>query len=331
MSPRKSLQPYADRRSEVRRCFWRARRFNRLDPLFGDFATPLAFHKYGYAHWDPIQGADPSGLEFSLAGQLAVCSIVGGSLGIGANGVANYSQGLPDFEGAANAYLFGAIAGPLSLLFPVFGLGLASLGIVSSIMNAYQVVGNTNSSDGQVLAALSLVGLSMFGGRAAIRNVSAHGFWYNSSAFSGPSSVQPVARPDSVSTVPQLPNAQPQPFLRSIPRTAQDILTQLLYPQPTPANNGNSTIGGTLTQEFALRQWVTAITRMGAQDIRVVQQQVNAAGLRVGKNQPDLQFTWRGVRYYVEWDTARSGRGVPHGERILSNDPLGRVLLFILG
>ena len=62
--------------------------------------------------------------------------------------------------------------------------------------------------------------------RAAIRNVSAHGFWYNSSAFSGPSSVQPVARPDSVSTVPQLPNAQPQPFLRSIPRTAQDILAR---------------------------------------------------------------------------------------------------------
>ena len=54
VSPRKSLQPYADRRSEVRRCFWRARRFNRVDPFFGNIQDPLSLHKYLYVHGDSV-------------------------------------------------------------------------------------------------------------------------------------------------------------------------------------------------------------------------------------------------------------------------------------
>ena len=69
---RKSLLLYADRRSEVRRRLWRARRFNRLDPFFGNIQDPQSLHKYLFVHGDPIQGTDPTGwfLGVSMSGLL---------------------------------------------------------------------------------------------------------------------------------------------------------------------------------------------------------------------------------------------------------------------
>lgn len=71
--------------------------------------------------------------------------------------------------------------------------------------------------------------------------------------------------------------------------------------------------------------------------IRVNQQQVNAAGQRVGVNLPDLQFsklnevTGLLERFYIEWDTTSSGRGPNHSARPLANDPAGIILEFIVG
>ncbi|PPI51989.1 hypothetical protein C5D35_10815 [Rathayibacter toxicus] len=62
-------------------------------------------------------------------------------------------------------------------------------------------------------------------------------------------------------------------------------------------------------------------------DIRVDQQQINAAGVRVGLNRPDLQYTKNGIRYYVEWDSVSSDRGLKHASRILANDPNARITL----
>lgn len=66
----------------------------------------------------------------------------------------------------------------------------------------------------------------------------------------------------------------------------------------------------------------------GANDFRVNQQQVNAAGQRVGINKPDLQYTRAdGVRIYVEYDNVtpstfpNTPRGPGHADRILANDP----------
>lgn len=59
----------------MQRPFWRARRFSRVDPFGGNLNDPLSLHKYLYVHGDPIQGADPTGLEFNLAGQLSVSGI----------------------------------------------------------------------------------------------------------------------------------------------------------------------------------------------------------------------------------------------------------------
>jgi len=51
-------------------------------------------------------------------------------------------------------------------------------------------------------------------------------------------------------------------------------------------------------------------------------------GDRVGINRPDLQYTLpNGMRVYIEYDTATSGRGIPHANRILANDPQGIVIL----
>ncbi|MDO4898247.1 MAG: hypothetical protein Q3965_02960, partial [Rothia sp. (in: high G+C Gram-positive bacteria)] len=55
-------------------------------------------------------------------------------------------------------------------------------------------------------------------------------------------------------------------------------------------------------------------------DIRIDQQQVNAAGQRVGINRPDLQYTLEGKRYYIEYDRSSSGRGPHHAARIKAND-----------
>jgi RHS repeat-associated protein len=68
----------------------------------------------------------------------------------------------------------------------------------------------------------------------------------------------------------------------------------------------------------------------GASDIRVNQQQVNAAGQRVGINRPDLQFTIDGQRYYLEWEGPDNPRGADHADRILANDPAGAVAVHLV-
>lgn len=121
---------------------------------------------------------------------------------------------------------------------------------------------------------------------------------------------------------------QPQPALRTVSRLPQDINANMIAPT---ANMGAGTIGGNPLQAAALQRWLAMLERIEARDVRVNQQQVNAAGHRVGINRPDLQFTHQGKRWYIEWDTAGSNRGVPHGERTQANDPSGSILIFRLG
>lgn len=48
----------------------------------------------------------------------------------------------------------------------------------------------------------------------------------------------------------------------------------------------------------------------------------------VGKNRPDVQFTYDGVRYYLEFESQGSNRGAGHLNRIFSNDPCGVIGIF---
>lgn len=66
-------------------------------------------------------------------------------------------------------------------------------------------------------------------------------------------------------------------------------------------------------------------------NVRVNQQQINAAGQRVGRNRPDIQvdelIEGRWVRVYYEIDRPSSNRGLEHMTRLLSNDPSSQVRL----
>jgi hypothetical protein len=109
------------------------------------------------------------------------------------------------------------------------------------------------------------------------------------------------------------------------PRLPQDENRQNNYPQPPDPNNGKSTIGPNPNQAAALNRDIQQAKADGATDIRVNQEQVNAQGVRVGQNRPDLQYTDRnGTRHYVEYDTDPSN-GIAHAQRLRANDPTGVV------
>ena len=109
------------------------------------------------------------------------------------------------------------------------------------------------------------------------------------------------------------------------PRLPQDINVNPVPPNPMALTRP---IGQSATQNAALQADIAAARRAGATDFRVNQQQVNAAGQRVGTNRPDLQYTdANGRRVYVEYDTTGSIRGPGHQTRITANDANGTVIL----
>lgn len=118
------------------------------------------------------------------------------------------------------------------------------------------------------------------------------------------------------------PNGQPN-------RLPQDANVN---PQPPPASRlTGRTIGGSPAQNAQVQSDAMAASRMGARDIRINQQQVNASNIRVGINRPDLQYTLNGTRYYIEYERAfLGGRGLAHEWRILANDPAGVVITKII-
>jgi len=108
-------------------------------------------------------------------------------------------------------------------------------------------------------------------------------------------------------------------------RLPQDINVN---PTPPPALSLDRLIGGGPAQNAAMQADIKEARAQGETDFRVNQEQVNAAGQRVGTNRPDLQYTdANGRRVYVEYDTTSSTRGPRHQCRIMANDPNGTVIL----
>jgi RHS repeat-associated protein len=103
-------------------------------------------------------------------------------------------------------------------------------------------------------------------------------------------------------------------------RLPQDIGVN---PEPPPAKRLNRPIGLSATQNAAVQRDIVELQAMRASDIRVNQQQVNAAGVRVGTNRPDLQYTLDGKRFYVEYERPGSPRWPGHQARLEANDPAG--------
>lgn len=108
-------------------------------------------------------------------------------------------------------------------------------------------------------------------------------------------------------------------------RLPQDINVNPNAPTALPTNRP---IGGSAAQNAEAQAEIRRLQQAGYTNIRVNQQQVNALGLRVGTNRPDVQATApNGQRVYIEYDTSRSMRGPMHEIRIKANDPSGHVQL----
>lgn len=78
-------------------------------------------------------------------------------------------------------------------------------------------------------------------------------------------------------------------------------------------------------QARAIKQ--ALIVRNPGFQYKINQQQVNAAGQRVGINRPDLQYTVDGRRYYIEYEGVGAPRGPSHATRITANDPNAIVIV----
>jgi hypothetical protein len=121
------------------------------------------------------------------------------------------------------------------------------------------------------------------------------------------------------------------PAPRSV-RLPQDVSVNSVAPRALSWQN--RVVDANSAQNAMLQADIREALRIGATDIRVNQQQVNALGQRVGINRPDLQFTRPdGVRVYVEYDNTtpstfpNTPRGPAHATRTMANDPRGVVIL----
>ena len=112
----------------------------------------------------------------------------------------------------------------------------------------------------------------------------------------------------------------------AIARTARD---SAVNPIPTEVKKlEGRTIGKTLTQNQAVQADANYLKSLNATDIRINQQQVNGDFCRVGICRPDLQAILpSGKRVYIEYDRSTSSRGMPHADRIFSNDKDAIVIL----
>lgn len=79
-------------------------------------------------------------------------------------------------------------------------------------------------------------------------------------------------------------------------------------------------MGRTPSQNLDVHNYIAELQARGATEFRIDQQQINFLRDRVGINRPDLQYTFEGQRYYVEWDRVSSLRGPGHAGRIKAND-----------
>ena len=104
-----------------------------------------------------------------------------------------------------------------------------------------------------------------------------------------------------------------------------------------PPNMGikGRTVGRSRLQNEMVQDDIKRLREAGVEfdEIRINQQQVNAAKCRVGICRPDTQGTILegslsgGRRLYIEYDRASSSRGREHAQRLLSNDPNAIVIL----
>jgi hypothetical protein len=147
-----------------------------------------------------------------------------------------------------------------------------------------------------------------------------------------PAPAPPLSAPARLAPSPELVQAltgkNPTPQVAVGPRLRQDLVVK---PKVPKLRDTDRPISPSARQNAQLQADITFLKELGAENIRVNQQQVTVKnGQRVGINRPDLQFDYKGRRYSVEYDSPTSGRGPRHQSRLTSNDPDAEVILIII-
>ena len=309
-------------------------RFTTTDPHTNAPGTGFA-QTYEFASNNPTTITDPSG-----ACPWCIGALVGAVIGAAAGGIANYMSGdcghndctAQIWTGIGVGALTGALAG---VTLGSSLLGAAVIGGAGSALNGYLTSSESGRSysgpDGATDFLFGAAGgaLAAGGGRligAGIKMVSqrvaaaeaqrvaelARNIKWNAENTPKPFNGDPHSIECSNSTAAE-----------TVPRLARDVAVSPIAPRALGVNRSI----GRASHNAALGDDIAELPR-GATDIRVNQQQVNAAGQRVGINRPDLQYTLNGDRFYSEYEGLANPRGAAHESRILSNDPFGNFNLW---
>lgn len=281
-------------------------RFLSRDPFPGLQTDPRTQHPYTYVGNNPLNAVDPSG-RFGLPG--IVAGAIVGAVAYGATVAltdAEFSTG-----GLVGAAAGGAVAGA------TFGLGgsLVVGGIVGGAAS-----GATDYTVGAVIDSQT-----DFTATGAVRAAATGGVLGGVTAGLGG-----VVAGRGLEPIVGLSDDTAEALARraeclGIPRNPLDVAVN---PKAPPQLGLDRPIGSSPHQQAQLDADIKLARGQQATDIRVNQQQVNAAGQRVGINRPDLQYTdASGQRVYVEYDRPTSSRGPGHKTRLEANDPAGRVEL----
>jgi hypothetical protein len=147
-----------------------------------------------------------------------------------------------------------------------------------------------------------------------------------------PEPAPPPPAPGPLAPSPELVQAltgkNPTPQVPAGPRLPQDVTVK---PKVPDLRDTDRPIGPSPRQNAQLQRDIEYLDELGAENIRVNQQQLNLENkARVGINRPDLQFDYKDRRYYVEYDSPSSGRGPGHQSRLTANAPEGEVILIII-
>ncbi len=278
-------------------------RFLTMDTFEGDPESPLSLHRYTYAHNDPVNFSDPSGnFEFTLLGQsftvtiqsvlngIAVGALKGALFGAIIGGVDAALGGDDIVQGILKGALTGAIFGP----FAKIKIAAALLGIFGFAIGG--AAGIDAIEKGHTAQGIFRLALAVFSGLSAVRTITG------------------ILKTPGTSV-----------------RSPLDVARETNSPEPPDANDGvGSSISKDPAQNASLGRDLRLARLLGGEDIRVNQEQVNADGVRVGRNRPDLQFTLRlfvKLRIYIEYDPVDGTRAAGHQSRIFSNDPWSIIIL----
>ncbi len=147
-----------------------------------------------------------------------------------------------------------------------------------------------------------------------------------------PAPAPPPPAPGPFAPSPELVQAltgkNPTPQVSAGPRLRQDVTVKPKVPDPLDTGRP---ISPSPRQNAQLQADIKFLEKLGAENIRVNQQQLNLANkARVGINRPDLQFDYNHRRYSVEYDSPASGRGPGHQSRLTANDLDAEVILIII-